>query len=61
MSTDASKADMKYSVYIALIVGGAIAMYDLTQNGSIEASKEVVIAFLGFAGLRQAMKSFLKK
>ena len=52
---------MKYSVYIALIIGGAVAMYDLTTNGSLDASQEIVIAFLGFAGLRQAMKSFLKK
>jgi len=57
----ATEADRKYSVYIALIIAGAVSMYDLTTNGSIEASKEVVLVLISFAGLRQVAKSFLKK
>jgi len=53
--------DRKYSVYIALVVAGAVSMYDLTINGSLEASKEIVLVLIAFAGLRQAAKSFLKK
>jgi len=53
--------DRKYSVYIALIVAGAISIYDLTTNGNMEASKELALVLIAFAGLRQAAKSFLKK
>jgi len=53
--------DRKYSVYIALVIAGAVSMYDLTTNGSLEASKEIVLVLIAFAGLRQAAKSFLKK
>ena len=53
--------DQPKSVYIALGVSGALAVVDLVQNHSIEASKEVVFAFLAFAGGRQLIKSFLKK
>lgn len=56
-----TEADRKYSVYIALVIAGAVAIYDLQSNGSIEASKEIVLALIAFAGLRQALKSFLKK
>jgi len=51
----------KYSVYVALGIGGTIAMTDLVANGSLEASFEIVLAFLSFAGLRQAIKSFAKR
>jgi len=57
----ANEADRKYSVYIALIIAGAVTMYDLANNGSIEASKEFALVLVAFAGLRQAAKSFLKK
>lgn len=57
----ATEADRKYSVYIALVIAGAVAIYDLQSNGSIEASKEIVLSLIAFAGLRQALKSFLKK
>jgi len=57
----ANEADRKYSVYIALIIAGAVTMYDLANNGSIEASKEFALVLIAFAGLRQAAKSFLKK
>jgi len=57
----ATEADRKYSVYIALIIAGAVTMYDLANNGSIEASKEFALVLVAFAGLRQAAKSFLKK
>ncbi len=57
----ATEADRKYSVYIALVIAGAVSMYDLMNNGSIEASKEVVLVLIAFAGLRQVAKSFLKK
>ena len=42
--------DMKYSVYVALAIAGAIVIYDLAVNQSIEASKEIVLALIGFAG-----------
>jgi len=57
----ATEADRKYSVYIALVIAGAIAIYDLTTNNSIEASQEIVLTLIAFAGARQALKSFLKK
>jgi len=57
----ATEADRKYSVYIALVIGGAVAIYDLQSNGNLEASKEIVLTLIGFAGARQALKSFLKK
>ncbi len=57
----ATEADRKYSVYIALVIAGAVTIYDLQSNGSIEASKEIVLSLIAFAGLRQALKSFLKK
>ena len=58
---NAGVIDRKYSVYVALGIAGAIGIYDLAVNRSIEASKEIVLALIGFAGLRQAMKSFLNK
>jgi len=61
MSQPEEKPAVKYSVYISLILAGAIAMYDLVNNGSIEASKEIVLVFVAFAGVRQGIKSFLKK
>ncbi len=57
----ATEADRKYSVYIALIVAGAVSIYDLIQNGNMEASREFGLTLIAFAGLRQAAKSFLKK
>jgi uncharacterized membrane protein YuzA (DUF378 family) len=53
--------DRKYSVYVALGVCGIMAMTDLVSNGSVEASKEIVLALIGFAGVRQALKTFLNK
>ena len=57
----ATEADRKYSVYIALVVAGAVSIYDLANNGNMEASKEFALVLVAFAGLRQAAKSFLKK
>jgi len=57
----AEEAERKYSVYIALVTLGAVAMYDLAANGNLEASKEIVLALLGFAGGRQLIKSFAGK
>lgn len=51
----------KISVYIALGIAGGLAGVDLIINNSVNASKEIVLAFLAFAGLRQVVKSFLKK
>lgn len=56
-----TEPERKYSVYIALIVAGAVSIYDLTTNGNMEASKEFALVLIAFAGLRQAAKSFLKK
>lgn len=53
--------DRKYSVYVALGIVGVLGIYDLAVNHSIEASKEIVLALIGFAGARQALKSFLNK
>ena len=61
MSTENPNLDQKYSVYVALGIGGAIAIADLYVNQSVEASKEVILAFVAFAGLRQAAKSLLKR
>jgi len=57
----ATEADRKYSVYIALIVAGAVSIYDLTTNGNMDASKEFALVLIAFAGGRQVVKSFLKK
>ena len=59
--SESQTPEQKHSVYIALGISGALAAIDLVINNSIEASKEVVLAFLAFAGLRQVVKSFLKK
>ena len=59
MSTN--EPERKYSVYIAIIVSGAVSIYDLTMNGNMDASKEYALVLVAFAGLRQAVKSFLKK
>ena len=62
MSTEQpGNIDQKYSVYVALGIAGAIAIYDIAVNQSVEASKEIVLAFVAFAGLRQAAKTFLKR
>ncbi len=53
--------EKKWSVYVALGIAGTIAMTDLVANGSLDASNQIVIAFLAFAGLRQAVKSFAKR
>ncbi len=57
MSTN--EPERKYSVYIALIVAGAVSIYDLTTNNNMDASKEFALVLIAFAGLRQAAKSFL--
>lgn len=61
MSVEPGIVDRKYSVYVALTISGALAIYDLNVNGSLEATKEIVLALIGFAGVRQVLKSFLKK
>lgn len=53
--------DRKYSVYVALVVLAGLAAYDLQINGGIEATKDILLGLLGFAGARQAIKSFLQK
>jgi len=57
----AEEAERKYSVYIALVTLGAVAMYDLAANGNMEASRDIILALLGFAGGRQLIKSFAGK
>ena len=61
MSSNNETIDRKYSVYIALSISGAIAITDLAVNGSIDASKEIVLGLIAFAGIRQVVKSVLKK
>jgi len=56
-----TEADRKYSVYIALVIAGAVTMYELASIGTVDQTKEIALAFLAFAGARQAIKSFLKK
>jgi len=53
--------ERKVSVYIALSIGGAIAAIDLIVNQSVEASSMIVLAFIGFAGGRQLLKSTIKR
>ncbi len=53
--------ERKISVYIALIMAGAIAIADIHTNGSVEASTSLILGFLGFAGGRQLLKSTLNK
>jgi len=61
MSQDVVGIEKKISVYISLVMAGIITIFDLQHNGTIDASKEIVLAFIAFAGGRQLMKSFLKK
>lgn len=49
------------SVYIAFAVGTAVALSDLVINGNIEGTKEFWIVALGYATVRQAIKSFGNK
>ena len=51
----------KISVYIALGIAGAIAVTDLVTNGTVEASTNVILALIGFAGGRQLLKSTIGK
>lgn len=53
--------EKKVSVYIALGIGGAVAITDLIINNSVAASQNVVMAFLAFAGGRQVLKSTINK
>jgi len=57
----ATEADRKYSVYIALVIAGAVTMYELASVGTVSQTQDIALAFLAFAGARQAIKSFLKK
>lgn len=57
----AAQPEMKYSVYIALVLIAAIAMYDLTINNTVQETKEIIFGLLAFVGARQAVKSFLRK
>lgn len=61
MSTTPGNPEQKYSVYIALVMAGIVAIVDLVYNGSIDASKEISLALIAFAGARQVLKSVLKK
>ena len=51
----------KVSVYIALAAAALVSSVDLVANGSVEASQQIALAFIAFAGLRQAIKSGLKR
>jgi len=51
----------KVSVYISLVMIGAIAIADLITNQSIAASATILIGLLAFAGGRQLLKSGLGK
>lgn len=51
----------KVSVYIALIMVGAIAIADLVTNQNVEASTTILLGLLAFAGGRQLLKSGLGK
>ena len=53
--------EKKISIYIALIMAGIVAIYDISISGNMDATRELSLAFLIFAGARQAAKSFLKK
>lgn len=53
--------ERKVSVYIALGIAGVLASIDLIVNGSVEASGMIVLAFIGFAGGRQLLKSTIKR
>ena len=56
-----AEADRKYSVYIALVIAGAVTMYELAAVGTVDQTRDSALAFLAFAGARQVIKSFLKK
>jgi len=56
-----AEADRKYSVYIALVIAGAVTMYELAAVGTVDQTRDIALAFLAFAGARQVIKSFLKK
>ncbi len=51
----------KISVYVSLGILGAIAIADLAVNRSIEASSNILLALIGFAGGRQILKSTIGK
>ena len=51
----------KISVYIALGIVGALAVVDLIVNGTVEASTNIILGLLGFAGGRQLLKSTIGK
>ena len=46
---------IKYSVIVALAGVAVIVSVDLFTNGSVNASKEIAIALIAFAGIRQAI------
>lgn len=58
-SPEPCNPEQKYSVYIALIMGGVVAAIDLVYNGTVEASKEITLALIAFAGGRQLLKTFV--
>ena len=51
----------KISVYLALGCATFIATTDLIVNGSVEASQQIALALIAFAGIRQVAKSLLNK
>lgn len=61
MSIENELKNPKISVYIALGIGGAVAITDLVVNSSVEASTSVIVALIAFAGGRQLLKSTLGK
>jgi hypothetical protein len=52
--------ETRYSVYFALGGATALGIADLAINHSIQASREIVIALITFAGARQIAKSVFK-
>ena len=56
-----TELNAKISVYIALGIAGAMGITDLVVNGTVEASTNIVLAFIGFAGGRQLLKSTIGK
>lgn len=46
---------IKYSVIVALTGAIVVTSVDIFVNSSINASKEIALAFIAFAGIRQAI------
>ena len=57
---DPQTPENRYSIYFALGGATAVSITDLVINHSIQASKEIVVALITFAGARQIAKSVFK-